>query len=275
MKRLVTLPPRRQQGVAMTELVVMSLVLVPLFLLVPMVAKYQDISHATQMASRYVAFDAMTRNDTMSTWKPVGQLEDEVRRRFFSNSDAPIKTGDVAGDFAANRNPFWSDQLGQPLIAKFSDVTVTFGTGMKAAQADGFTSASDSMPFLMHNQMDLAAKGIYRANVSVKLADLPELAGSYAHTYETFKNIGLTVTRQTSVVVDTWTAKDPTQVESRIDHTTIFPGKAVRQTPGLQTAVDAAVAIVELPACMSGSCKGPKLGQLDFWRDTVPADRLR
>ena len=102
---------RPAAGQALTEFLVVALALIPLFLLVPMIAKYQDISHFTQLASRYAAFDAMTRNDSVSTWKPEAQLADEVRRRFFSNSDAPIKTGDVVGNFDANRNLFWSNPL--------------------------------------------------------------------------------------------------------------------------------------------------------------------
>jgi hypothetical protein len=105
---------RQQHGQALTEFLVVALAVIPLFLLIPVIAKYQDINNATQMASRYVAFDAMTRNDTVSSgWKPVDQLAAEVRRRFFSNPDAPIKTDDVAGNFKANQN-----LLSEPVLAR-------------------------------------------------------------------------------------------------------------------------------------------------------------
>lgn len=89
--------PRRSNlecGQALTEFIVLALALIPLFLLIPIIAKYQDIAYATQIASRYVAFDVMTRADGNSSSKPQKKLEDEVRRRFFGNSDAPIKTDD-------------------------------------------------------------------------------------------------------------------------------------------------------------------------------------
>jgi hypothetical protein len=279
MKRAASIAAQR--GQALTELLVMCLVLVPLFLLMPVVAKYQDISYATQMASRYVAFDAITRNDGMSSWKPVSQLEDEVRRRYFSNSDAPIKTGDVAGDFKANRNLFWSDQNGGALINSFSDVKVTFGAGgAGATQAAGLAAASDDTPFSMpvpinvREQLDLKANGVYTANVSVALANLPAPAGNPAQSYEPFKNIGITIRRSTSVAVDTWTAAKPEQVESRIDKVLLTPGKALAPFKG---PVDFAVALTEMPACFPDPCrdKGPKLGELEFWRDDVPADRLK
>lgn len=260
------LPLRDQHGQALTEFLVVAIALVPLFLLMPLIAKYQDISHATQMASRYVAFEAMTRNDSVSTWKPESQLADEVRRRFFSNTDAPIKTNDVAGNFEANRNLFWRDPQGNPLIKDFnSDVTVSFGFGNGSSHNDAFSSTHDGEPFVLRNQLDLHARGIYTANVSVTLANLP--AG--LTFYEPFDQINLSMTRSTSVLIDPWTAKNPQQVESKIaGNAAIFP---VGSLSAVSPIVDAAVTIIDLP----GGLSGPKLGQLDFWRDVVPEDRLK
>ena len=53
--------PFSQQGQALTEFLVASLVVVPLFLLIPMIGKYQDMAHNTLMASRYVAFGPLKR----------------------------------------------------------------------------------------------------------------------------------------------------------------------------------------------------------------------
>lgn len=258
--------PWRQSGQALTEFVVIAVALVPLFLLVPMIAKYQDISHFTQMASRYAAFDAMTRNDTTGTWKPEAQLAEEVSRRFFSNSQAPIKTGDVAGDFNANRNLFWTDPAGNHLIGQLnSDVIVTYGTGLGASHSDGFQPASDRAPFVLAAPLQLESRGIYRANVTVNVATLPAGLGFY----EPLDSMALSMTRSTSLLLDPWTARNPEQVEQKIlSSAVIFPaGKLAALSP----LVDAAVSLIDLP----GGLSGPKLGQLDFWRDVVPQDRLR
>ena len=111
--------PRRQAGQALVEFLAMAAPLLGLFLLMPMIGKYQDIAHATQMASRYAAFDATVHNDAAGSSKPPAQLAAEVRRRYFSRPDAPIKTGDTAGDFDAHRNPLWTDPAGNPLIPRF------------------------------------------------------------------------------------------------------------------------------------------------------------
>jgi hypothetical protein len=241
---------------------------IPLFLLIPLIGKYQDISNSTQMAARYVAFEATVRNDSTGSFKSAGELAQDVQRRFFSNPDAPIKTNDAAGNFKANQNLFWRDPVDKPLIADFgSDVSVTFGPSKSLSQADAFTSLPDPDPVLgkLYEQFGLDTRGIYTANVSVKLANVP--AG--LTFYEPFDKLDLKMTRSTSIVIDPWTAKDPAQVESRIAGSpAIFPTGSLSAVSPL---VDAAVTIIDLP----GGLSGPKLGKLDFWRDVVPNDRLR
>lgn len=254
------------RGQALTEFLVIALALVPLFLLIPVIAKYQDINHATQMASRYVAFEAMTRNDSVSSWKPEEQLASEVRRRFFGNADAPIKTNDVAGNFMAHQNLFWRDPQGNALVRDFnSDVTVSFGFSNEATHNGAFSEASDGTPFLLRNELDLRARGVYTANVAVKLANLP----GGVKFYEPFDKINLAITRSTSIAIDPWTAKDPQQVESKIASSAkVFP---VGPLAAVSPVVDVAVTVIDLP----GGLSGPRLGKLDFWRDVVPQDRLR
>ncbi|MES2259668.1 MAG: hypothetical protein V4724_14185 [Pseudomonadota bacterium] len=239
----------------------------------PMIAKYQDIAHGVQMASRYVAFEAMIRNDAQSTWKSEAQLAGEVRRRFFSNSDAAIKTNDVAGDFTAHQNPFWRTPDDKPLIAKFDpDVSLSFGPDSRPTHADAFTAADDGtpfnkiagvVPFKVAEEIGVKSRGIYTANVTVKLANLP--AG--LKSYESFDAIDLSMTRHTSLVIDGWGAKDPEMVESRIDKTLLVPAKELRR---IKPVVNPAITIFEML-----EIPGSKLGELDFWRDVVPADRLK
>lgn len=274
------LPYRRKvtRGQALTEFIVLALALIPLFLIIPLVAKYQDISHHIQIASRYVAFEAMTRNDSMSSWKSQSQLAQEVQRRFFSNSSAPIKSNDAAGEFNSHRNAFWKDPVGAPLIRSFKDdVRISFGPDNSATASSSFTGASDDVPFRglvgVSDALGLNAPGIHRANVTVVLANISEPDGGYIRAFERFKDINLAMSRQTSLLIDPWSAKNPEQVEERIDDVRLFPGAMLTTVAPL---VDAAVTIVESPSCFKGRCtRGPKLGKLDFWRDVVPNDRLK
>lgn len=272
--RLTGIRPQTQRaqrktahGQALTEFLVVSLALIPLLLLTPLIAKYLDIANAVQMASRYVTFEAMMRNDAQSTWKTHEQLAEEVKRRFFSNPDAPVKTGDVAGNFLAHQNLFWRGPDGAPLIAAFDkDVNVGFGADNRPSQTDAFASASDGKPFNLiktADQLGLDAKGIYTGNVTVRLANVP--AGIKA--YEPFDKLDLSITRRTSMLVDGWSAKDPAQVESRIDSPVLVPATNLR---AVSSVVDTAVTLIEV-----GQLNGPQLGKLDFWQDVVPSDRLK
>lgn len=254
-----------QGGQALTEFIVVLVAVLPLFLLIPLIAKYQDIGSSTQLASRYVAFEATTRNDTAGTWKPEAQLRDEVARRFFSNPDAPIKTADVAGDFKADQNLFWRDPGGEPLIRSLqSDLQLSFGPGQAATHAGAFSASVDGAPFEAHGALDLQARGIYRANVRAKLANAP--AG--LKFFRPFDAIDLAVARSTSLVPEPWSSTGPLQVESRVAGGALFPAS---QLSSFNAMVGAAIGAIDAP----GGIQGPMLGRLDFWRDVVPQDRLR
>ena len=71
----------RQAGQATTEFVVLCLALVPIALIVPLLGKYIDLMHATEAASRYVAFEG-TVHHSSTGWKGDAVLSEEVRRRF-------------------------------------------------------------------------------------------------------------------------------------------------------------------------------------------------
>lgn len=256
-----------QQGQALTEFLVVAVAALPLLLLIPLLGKYQGISNSTQAASRYAAFQAAVRSDSSGTWEPEGELAQEVVRRFFSNPDAPIKTGDAAGNFKAHQNLFWRDPADRPLVRDLeSDVRLSFGSSGNPTQAGGFSAIDEARSFPpVYEQLGLKAQGIYTARVSVNIANVP----SGLKFYEPFDRIDLSMTRGTSLVIDSWTARDPAQLESRISASpAIFPAGSLA---AVSPMVDAAVRMVDLP----GGIDGPKLGRLDFWRDVVPEDRLR
>ena len=121
----------RSAGQAMTELLIAAtFVLVPLFLLIPLLGKYIDIRHATVQAARYEAWEYTVwfngagggqkddRPDGYSNslpMKTVDQTERESMRRFFSDTSLPLNADDKLGWTSVNRNPLWTDHRGQPL----------------------------------------------------------------------------------------------------------------------------------------------------------------
>ena len=259
------------RGQALTEFLTITLALVPLFLLAPMLGKVQDMSHGTLLASRYVAFDAAIRNDGSSGFKPAAQLADEAKRRVLGAADAPIKTGDVAGDFRAHQNRLWRTPNDKSLIEHFADdVTLTFGAERKADRLAAVEPTADAAPFTPTSELlGLTATGIHTANISVRLAKLSE-SGKF---FEPFDKLELAMTRSTSLVVNYWSARGPGdskgEVEQRIGgNPALFPGGALAEVAGV---VGAATTMIDAPVALPA----PRLGQLEFWRDLVPEDRLK
>ncbi len=236
---------RSQRGQATTEFAVLALVLVPLFIAVPLIGKYIDAMQAAEQASRYVAFEAAARN-TSNSWKTDAELAAEVRRRFFSTADAPVKTGDVVGEFAAFRNPVWSDHTGKPLLDNF-DTAV----GVKGERS-GLNAIAATAQY--RSALGLSNDNLYTGAVTVKFADIA--------SFEPFDKIGLTTSRKTVLLADAWTARDPASIRDKIeDSITMYP---IGKFKSVFDAIGLLPTVVFDPAMKVG----------DFNWDIVPCDRL-
>lgn len=246
-------------GQALTEFLVISLVLIPLFLLVPLIGKVQDIVHATQLASRYAAFDAVLRNDSENSWKPPLALQRELQQRFFGVPGAGIVT-DAQEEVVLRGG--WGDPYSHPLIAASTAIALSFGSRHGAAHADAYDkgNASDTAIFPLASTAGLDSKGLYRANVDVSLARLP--AG--LRSIEPFDRIDLRIARHATVLPDTWTASSPARTEAR----------AARLAP-IDALLPEALIAATIRVVDMDSVKPPAFGKLSAWRDVVPADRLR
>lgn len=243
--------PATQRGQATTEFVVLALVLVPLFIVIPLIGKYLDLMQTTEAASRYVAFEAAVRN-TSNSWKTDAELATEVRRRFFSNSDAPVKTGDTAGDFAANRNPLWVDHAGNPLLDKF-DTSV--GVSGKPADLNAVPAMEGIAGIAnFRSALSLPNNNFYTGSVTVKIADVPN--------FKPFDTIGLSTTRKTVLLADAWTARDADAVRKKIeDAPTMYPITLIKP-------------VVDLMGQLPTLVFDPSFKVGDFDWDIVPCDRL-
>lgn len=252
MMRTTKIFGRYQRGQSTIELIVWSFVLVPLLLIVPLIGKYMDIAQTTAEASRYTAFEGTVRHSSSTDgWKSDADLATEVRRRFFSNSDAPIKTDDVAGDFNAHRNTLWFDHRSAPLLPVF-------------ASHVGVVTEKESMsqPFgALASNFKLSQENLYTARVNVNIADIPKL--------EPFDKLGLTTTRWTTVLVDPWAASGPGQVTAKVkDAGMLFPYKP------LETIATPLAILMSNPllAILGADTTPPDVGRVD--PDRVPADRV-
>lgn len=245
------------RGQALTEFLIISLVLIPLFLLLPVIGKYQDISHASQMASRYAAFDAVLRNDGNNSEKSPAQLQNELRQRYFGPAEAGIRT---ASESEAGLRDYWNGPFGSPLIDSNADIALSFGAAHGDRHADGYASSGDSQLFPLASLAGLATNGIYRANVAVRLANLP----GGVRGIEPFDKLDLTIERHASVLPDAWTAATPAQAEQR------FGRMAPINDLMPESLISLAIQYIDL-----GKVEAPRFGNLPAWRDVVPQDRVQ
>lgn len=190
----------RQHGQSTVEFLVLALVLLPLFLIVPLLGKQLDIAQTAASASRYVAFEGVVHHgSSLQSWKSDAELADEVRRRFFSTSTAPVKSAERVGDFAEHRNPLWTDHRGEPLLPVFDTHVDATSRREALTQPLGAVFASG---------MGLDANTLYTGAVRIALADVAGLAP--------FDALGLSIERHTTLLVDPWSASGPAAVRAAL-----------------------------------------------------------
>lgn len=242
----------RTQGQSTVEFLVLALVLLPLFLIVPLLGKQLDIAQTAASASRYVAFEGTVRHgSSLQPWKSDAELADEVRRRFFSVSTAPVKTGDVAGDFAEHRNPLWTDRRGAPLLPSFA---ANVGASSRRAELPQPTGA------VFASGMGLDTHNLHTGTVRVNVADVAGLVP--------FDALGLSIERHTTVLVDPWSASGPAAVSGALRRE-----RWSLNGPFPFGLLEAAVSPLKLiPLVLEGATL-PEIGRVD--PDIVPRDRIR
>jgi hypothetical protein len=237
----------RQAGQATTEFVVLCLALVPLALIVPLLGKYIDLMHTAEAASRYVAFEG-TVHHSSTGWKSDAALAEEVRSRFFGESQAPVRSGDIAADVDGQRNPMWRNHAGGPLIDRFdSQVSVSTARG-------GFNFHGPTRP-IWRNGLDLPEDNLVAGTVTVRPRNVPGLSP--------FDAIDLQITRRTALLADPWAAGSVARVRGRIeDSPIVYPMGRLDELAGF---------IGQLPTLLSD--EPPRPGPRDW--DRVPCDRLQ
>ena len=245
-----------QAGQSTIELIVASLILVPLFLIVPLLGKYLDLAQTTEIASRYVAFEgAVHHSSSTEGWKTDAELATEVRRRFYSRNDLSVKTNDVVSEIDHDRNPLWVDHRGDFLLPNFNNVSVKTTKKTQDTLFNGVTELAN-----LSSNFNLPDENLYSGAVSIKLANIASL--------EPFDKIGLSMTRKTVLLVDSWASKSPFEVRSKIKESglKVFPYQAL-QIPA--TILNPFISLFEDGF---GGASPPEIGRVD--EDIVPKDRV-
>jgi hypothetical protein len=274
--------PRRQFGQSLVELTVALAAMLPLFLAIAMLAKYQDLQQATIAASRLLAFECVVRSTACSPGSNSPALVAEVRDRAFGRSRTGIVT-DLSGNAArlVTPDPFWVDRAGRPLIEDPAHITadvrrqrfdspLSLAAGVAERSFPGAVQliSNAAGPGRFNLQMDA---GLLEANVSVQVAASAAPDGWVRR----LAPMSLRLAARTAVLTDGWTASQPYGTRPDSVATRVTAGAKL---PALEPVLDAAYLPVRgLIAAAGAVGLEPNGGRFAFRSvdvDLVPPDRL-
>lgn len=197
-----------QYGQSLTEFAVLAVVMVPLFLMIPLLGKYIDINQAAFLGSRYAAWERTVYHPAADVTKTDATIQADVRRRIFGATGAPVKTNQVANQLAADhRNLLWV-QHNRFLLVNFAGVTTTMTTDQISASVSPYALFPVSK---FVNELGLTNSNLYRGTVNVNIFNVADLSP--------LDTIGLRVNRHNVILADTWAAASPSVAASRVKRT--------------------------------------------------------
>lgn len=197
---------RLQRGQALAEMAILAAVLVPLFLLVPMLAKYAHLRQTTQQAARGAAWAATVTQNYKTSTLDVQQQRQLLMDRYFNTADAPIKSAVADGQDNQAR-------LGDTLLNTFSDQPLVERSDIQLQpykfekQAGLMEKVTGFIPeWLPGNFPPGEERELVTSELVVKARDLRTANGGSATYLAPLDNIGLEFKASHTLLVDTWNA---------------------------------------------------------------------
>lgn len=189
-------------GQSTTEFLVLSLVLAPLFLALPLLGKYIDLAHASEHAARYLAFETAITGPNRPT-PTQADLAVQVRQRFFAAAEVPILTPTGTDSTATGeRNPLWTDHRARPLLDALEEQIDVSLTGQRnTAPAAALLAGAHGL--------DLPAGEEHTASIRVSPRLIPDLPP--------FDRLELSIHRQQALLGHNWSAAGSTDFARRIE----------------------------------------------------------
>ena len=218
------------KGNALVEFTVLSAIMVPLVLFLPVIGKLSDVNNASVQASRYAAWERTIAN---SSEKPDIQVSKEVVNRFFGDPELLLETDKALIDLEEDGNSFWmvyeSDSEQSQMLKRHSLIgqnaslskvkTKNESVPVAGAEAisEGLASVGKAMSSLIpDSKWDLEQKGLYTIEVSTDVATNRLLAeGKNCLGVET-DAVASCLRHRAAIFVDAWDSSSAAQTEERV-----------------------------------------------------------
>jgi hypothetical protein len=272
--------PALQSGQALVEFTIAAAtVLLPLFLIIPILGKYMDMKASAVQAARYAAWERTvwfgSANWSAAT-KTDAEIQHELQQRFFSDTaTAKLQSSQSAmtGWGGTGPKPLWRDRGGNPMLANY-DGDVTQGTprsqtpGTMDAILDPVVTVVNAVNSILGAKFELDMTSLYTTTVSVQtVATMP----IKQVLNQTSTSAGTPLIKMSNVLVaNGWSANGAAKVKSQVEGLT--PSSVAQRDP-LKTVMTVAqyVFTVVAPELMPDWLK---FGG-DIQPDIVPDDRIK
>lgn len=181
-------------------MIVLCLVLVPLFLLVPVLGKYMHIRQLAQQATRAAAWEA-TSSPSYAI-PSTALVRPQLIERHFGATDAPISSHAPTGTAERLDNPLLNTFSDQPLLQR-SDIQLdTYSNDREPGLMGRLSGVLSGLP----GPFPPNERGLVTARMDLSLRDLRLANGSAAAFLEPFDTIGLRMQTASTVLADPWNA---------------------------------------------------------------------
>ena len=275
---------RKDAGQAMVEfLIAATTVLIPLFLIVPILGKFMDMKSASIQAARYAAWERtvwFNNSDWAAAPKTDAQIQNEVQWRFFSDT-ATVKFQE--GDMGANGwgngvKPLWKDRAGNPMLYNYnSDVTQASARSDSPGLANyvfGYVfDAVKTVGNVLGAAFVLDMTSLYTSTVTARVQQtrkIEQVLGAPLSDTETFKSVTPVFAEKNVLIANGWSANGAAQVKKQTEGLT--PTSFLQRSP-----VGDILTVIQYLAYVFAPELAPdhlKLGGV-IQPDIVPDDRLK
>ena len=267
----------RVRGQALIETLVIGIAMVPMFLAVPLLAKYSDIRQAAIEASRTAAFDCTVRFDDCTS--PEGQAAAllSAERHHFADPRSVSTSAALAARSPARPNRFWVDRKQAPLL----DVRDSVQLVMTRETADSITGAlGNGGNGIVAAASALSGPGAFGLDpdgglIKARVAARVSIGKTLAQWMRRPEGLALRLNGTTAVLTDAWNATaaddgDRRSVRARVDEGWRLPlGESI---------VDLAYApireLITGPMLAPVEPRGRLFRYHEVDVDLVPADRI-
>lgn len=208
-----------QAGQSFVETAIVgAFVLVPLFIITPLLGKYINMQDSTLQAARNAAFARTIwsrhgqRNGEAVAQESNRAIEGKEVVRFFGQQNTALSSASAgAGQYAPRA--LWSDQAGHPLLPKYSDITVSLSQGSDSGAPNEALSKALSVLGKMTTGggPHLDYRGLFTATAQATPVNVP--------FPKPFNALNLTFSAQDTLLANGWSALNPQDVLTQTTNT--------------------------------------------------------